>query len=558
MPVLRWTGNPNAGFALDRQPQCRFCVGPATVMPVLRWTGNRNAGFVLDRSFYCRMASKYSQIDDVCPGRIDWKIKARVLNLWTIPNFCNRIGDGSIEMILLDDKHGRIQATIKKDLLATYRQQISEGEVYSFQKIFVSKPTNKLKATRNQYKLFFLKDTIVEKISNEGISKFTFNFVSFDSILNKENESFMFDVIGHVVENEKVREIVKPNKTMKLLTFVLEDLEKKRINCTLWDAFVEKLNEALLDATTLKKSIVVILQSAVTNTFNKISGISNNFQGTKIFVNPNLPEDVEYSQKLNDIGFYTQIITQLSGPVSMSDEFLLTKRITVKEVSISLEVGHFTMLARVIEVESTENWYYEGCTMCNKKVEKNGTKWWCPKCQDMVIAEPKFKMQVRVHDRTETTSLILFDRMVKLLIGKSATNLINPSKKEKTKKNLLAEFEAIADKELLFKFGIIEEDLFSDWDVTYTVKRVTSDEGLIKQFKDKHFTRKEEEEEDVDADLEDTDREDSNMTPTTDKSNKRKGAMYISSDDEDDIGKKSSKVRPRLIKVKVEKEDELR
>jgi hypothetical protein len=50
------------------------------------------------------MASKYSQIDDVCPGRIDWKIKARVLNLWTIPNFRSRIGDGSIEMILLDDK----------------------------------------------------------------------------------------------------------------------------------------------------------------------------------------------------------------------------------------------------------------------------------------------------------------------------------------------------------------------------------------------------------------------------------------------------------------------
>ncbi|XP_071724212.1 uncharacterized protein [Rutidosis leptorrhynchoides] len=291
---------------------------------------------------------------------------------------------------------------------------------------------------------------------------------------------------------------------MKLLTFVLEDLEKKMINCTLWDAFAEKLNEAILDATTLKKSIVVILQSAVTNTFTKIPRISNNFQGTKIFVNPNLLEDVEYSQKLNDIGSYAQIITQLSGPVSMSDELLLTKRITVEL---------FTMLARIIEVESIENWYCEGCTMCNKKVEKN--------------------MQVRVRDRTGTTSLMLFDRIVKLLIGKSATDLINPSNKEKSNKNLLAEFEAIADKEMLFKFGIIEEDLFSDWDTS----------------------EKEEEEEDVDADLEDTDREDSDMTQTTDKSNKRKRAMYISSDDEDDTGEKPSKVYPRLVKVKVEKED---
>ncbi|XP_071723539.1 replication protein A 70 kDa DNA-binding subunit B-like [Rutidosis leptorrhynchoides] len=204
---------------------------------------------------------------------------------------------------------------------------------------------------------------------------------------------------------------------------------------------------------------------------NEIPGISNNFQGTKIFVNPNLPEDVEYSQKLNDIGSYIKIITQLPGPISMSDEFLLTKKITVKKFSISPQVGLFTMLTRIIEVESIENWYYEGCTMCNKKVEKNGKKWWCPKCQDLVTAEPKFKMQVRVCDRTGATSLMLFDRMVKLLIGKSATDLINPSNKKKSNKNLLAEFEEIADKELLFKFGIIEEDLFSDCDVTYTVKR---------------------------------------------------------------------------------------
>ncbi|XP_071724885.1 uncharacterized protein [Rutidosis leptorrhynchoides] len=246
------------------------------------------------------------------------------------------------------------------------------------------------------------------------------------------------DVIGHVVENEKIRKIVKPDKTMKLLIFVLEDLEKKRINCILWDAFVEKLNEAILDATTLNK-----INSCYFTI--EILGISNNFQGTKIFVNLNLPEDVEYSQKS--------------------------------------------------------------------------------------------KMQVRVRDRTGATSLMLFDRMVKLLICKSATDLINPSNKvenklslclyfylnvfvnhliyfliiirEKSNKNLLAEFEEIVDKELLFKFGIIEEDLFSDWDVTYTVKRVTSDEDLIKRFKDKHFIR-------------DTDREDSDMTPTTDKSNKRK------------------------------------
>ncbi|XP_071722750.1 protein WHAT'S THIS FACTOR 9, mitochondrial-like [Rutidosis leptorrhynchoides] len=141
--------------------------------------------------------------------------------------------------------------------------------------------------------------------------------------------------------------------------------------------------------------------------------------------------------------------------------------------------------------------------------------------------------------------------MVKLLIGKSAKDLINPSNKKKSNKNFLTEFETIAHKELLFKFGIIEEHLFSDWDVTYTVKQVTSD-----------ISEKEGKKKDVDANLEletlsieslDTDQENSDMTPTTDKSNKRKRAMYISSDDEDDTRKTQEKSAPDWLKLKLKK-----
>jgi len=49
------------------------------------------------------MASHIIVIDDIVAGKIDWKIRVRIVNLWKIPDFNRPKESSSIELLLLDE-----------------------------------------------------------------------------------------------------------------------------------------------------------------------------------------------------------------------------------------------------------------------------------------------------------------------------------------------------------------------------------------------------------------------------------------------------------------------
>lgn len=51
-----------------------------------------------------RMANRFSLINEIKAGRVDWKIKVRVISLWTPYDFKNPGVISSMEMILADEK----------------------------------------------------------------------------------------------------------------------------------------------------------------------------------------------------------------------------------------------------------------------------------------------------------------------------------------------------------------------------------------------------------------------------------------------------------------------
>lgn len=50
------------------------------------------------------MARRLSSLDEIVPGRVDWKVKVRIIHLWRVPSYSNPDVTYSIEMILLDEK----------------------------------------------------------------------------------------------------------------------------------------------------------------------------------------------------------------------------------------------------------------------------------------------------------------------------------------------------------------------------------------------------------------------------------------------------------------------
>lgn len=48
-----------------------------------------------------------------------------------------------------------------------------------------------------------------------------------------------------------------------------------------------------------------------------------------------------------------------------------------------------SLLAKIIEIESEDNWWYESCGKCLKKVKKIDKQFYCEKCDKMVVAIPR-------------------------------------------------------------------------------------------------------------------------------------------------------------------------
>ncbi|QHN87357.1 uncharacterized protein DS421_16g554390 [Arachis hypogaea] len=106
------------------------------------------------------MPPPFDMISKMHPPREAWRLKVRVLRLCVVPSFGNHEVPNSMEMILLDEHCGKIQATVKKPLLNSYR------------------------ATSHEFKLVFLHRITVVAVDEDVIPKTCFNMFPFFELLN--------------------------------------------------------------------------------------------------------------------------------------------------------------------------------------------------------------------------------------------------------------------------------------------------------------------------------------------------------------------------------------
>ncbi|WJX65170.1 hypothetical protein P8452_49860 [Trifolium repens] len=56
-------------------------------------------------------------LSPVSPGKESWRFKARVLRLWTVASFMKPNQVNSPEMVLIDEKGGKIHATVRRQYM---------------------------------------------------------------------------------------------------------------------------------------------------------------------------------------------------------------------------------------------------------------------------------------------------------------------------------------------------------------------------------------------------------------------------------------------------------
>ncbi|KAG4958695.1 hypothetical protein JHK82_035400 [Glycine max] len=74
------------------------------------------------------MASRFTSISNIVASRIHWKLKCRIMRLWVVTNFNNPSTETSLEMLLVDEKGGKIHAHVKKSLINDFKTILEEGQ----------------------------------------------------------------------------------------------------------------------------------------------------------------------------------------------------------------------------------------------------------------------------------------------------------------------------------------------------------------------------------------------------------------------------------------------
>ncbi|KAK2364238.1 hypothetical protein QL285_089135 [Trifolium repens] len=270
-----------------------------------------------------------TKISEICGGKIDFQLQVRVINLWTTPDRANPTKEGAIHMIFLDEMRGRIHATVRKDLIQHFRDQIEEGCAYVFERFMVAKNDPTFKSTQHKHKLNFMRGTKVYKVTSNEISKNHFEFMPFQDILSCTAEGCLLG---------RIYTLCKLKKYLGLM------------------------------------------------------GISNSFYGSKLFLNAEVPEVAHYIERMNVANVeLTQVVSQLTGPpvISIADDLLQTQRMTIEDLIESTEKCCGSILAWACEFDTDSSWFYQACTKCASRINFVGGQLYCDKCKMPRTAVPR-------------------------------------------------------------------------------------------------------------------------------------------------------------------------
>ncbi|XP_020970119.1 uncharacterized protein LOC110268358 [Arachis ipaensis] len=163
------------------------------------------------------MEEHFDLVSDVNAKKLAWNFKVFVVRVWATSNKFNVNEIGSIEMVLQDNQGGRIYATIPRSLEKKYISVILEFHMYTMSN-------------------FIVVDNMTKK--KNGVNR---NVAELHTV-EKVEDLELFDIIGEVFGKKDPRELVTSKGIeTKHLVIIMEDLEKSRLSCTLFDKTVDQI-----------------------------------------------------------------------------------------------------------------------------------------------------------------------------------------------------------------------------------------------------------------------------------------------------------------------------
>ncbi|PSR81846.1 replication factor-a protein 1 [Coniella lustricola] len=388
-------------------------------------------------------------IEAVSPYAHKWTIKARVSAKSDIKTWHKNTGEGKLFSVNLLDESGEIKATAFNDQVDQFFDLLQEGSVY-----YISSPCSVRLAKKQftnlpcDYELTFERDTVIEMAEDQtNVPQVRFNFCGIQALNDVEKDTTV-DVIGVLKEIQEVSQIVSKStqKPYDKRELTIVDDSGYSVRVTVWGKTATNF-----DART--ESVIAFKGVRVSDFGGRSLSLLSS--GT-MAVDPDIPECHKlkgwYDASGRNDNFATHNnMASMGGATGRNDQ---DKNIfQVKEENLGMEdAAYFTLKATVVYIKQ-DNFAYPACLSqgCNKKVERlSEDSWRCEKC-DVTHDRPEYRyiMSVNVNDHTGQLWLNCFDEAGKMIMGKSADELMRIKEEDETR--FAAEFESANCNKLSFR-----------------------------------------------------------------------------------------------------------
>ncbi|CAJ2678699.1 unnamed protein product [Trifolium pratense] len=215
----------------------------------------------------------FSEIEKIDSERTSWNLKAKILRLWEVSDFSRPNSPFSLEMVLMDSEGGRIHATVKKTLIYKFKDDLSEGKVYSFENLGVSTNGGAYRTTQHRYKLNFQFGSVVQRITNHDVKGSPFHLVPISDVVSGSYDTdYLVDVIGVLTGVGTEREVTSQHGSTTKLNVIALEAQGHKIQCTLFGPYVDELNAFIASGD--YNNAVVIVQLAKAKTFQDFDNMN--------------------------------------------------------------------------------------------------------------------------------------------------------------------------------------------------------------------------------------------------------------------------------------------
>ncbi|XP_074266870.1 replication protein A 70 kDa DNA-binding subunit A-like [Silene latifolia] len=171
-----------------------------------------------------------------------------------------------------------------------------EGCIYKLGKFTASENVGYMTATKNLWRIRFKYSTYAILITDPHIPKFGFSFTSFPDIIDEHvKPNTYLDVIGVF---EMLHPIAVSEQRNEWTHVDLTDKHNNRLSFYIFGDYVKQIVQINNDYASAKERPILALQCVIRTEWKGTVRIKTSFDATRIYVNPDIPEVMEFKKRV--------------------------------------------------------------------------------------------------------------------------------------------------------------------------------------------------------------------------------------------------------------------